>query len=282
MVPVVSGPLAADALDTWTSAPQIFGGVLAWGVWAVVLVCVLSPSPVGLTVLRLGATFTLVSALAATPSSTTSHALAGIIVTTLAMTAAMAPAVGEWCVNGRAYGDEQRFLLRPPPTLILGPLPLAVASVAVAPVGMLFLANGRVPWGFGLLILGGPLGFLAARSLHALSRRWAVLVPAGLVIADSMTLTDPILFPRGKIENLSPTTILQADDDLTADLRLGAFGGSLCLKVTDPATMSLIDPKRRRVRGGRSVDVTQLLIAPTRPTRLLDAAATRHIPVHTT
>lgn len=279
VLPLVSGPLAANALDGWSTAPRLLGGVMAWGVWAVVVVCTLSPSPAGLTVLRLGATAALVGALAATPSSTAPHALGGIIAAALVLAVAMTPAVGEWCVNGRAYGDEQRFLLRPPPTLVLGPLPLAIASVAAAPTGALFLANGQLTPGLALLALGVPVGIFATRSLHALSRRWAVLVPAGLVIADPMTLTDPILFPRERIEQLAPTTILRADDEQTSDLRLGAFGGSLCLEVTDPATVSLIDPRHRRARGGRSVDVKRLLVAPTRPARLLDAAASRQIPV---
>ena len=46
------------------------------------------------------------------------------------------------------------------------------------------------------LAIGVPAAALIARLVHQLSRRWVVLVPAGLVVADPLTLTDPVLFVR--------------------------------------------------------------------------------------
>ena len=51
-LPLTAGGLAADALDGWSTAPQVVAAVLLWAAWAVGLLAVLVPRPIGLTVVR--------------------------------------------------------------------------------------------------------------------------------------------------------------------------------------------------------------------------------------
>jgi hypothetical protein len=112
------------------------------------------------------------------------------------------------------------------------------------------------------------------RSLHLLSRRWVILVPAGFVIADPMTLTDPVLFVREHILGLGPADPKIRPPDDATDLRLGAAHGSLALLLDADAEIY-----RRTRGGGRSVHTHLLLIATVSAPRLLERAAARRIAV---
>ena len=67
--------------------------------------------------------------------------------------------------------------------------------VAAVTAGPLLLAARLWVAGALLTALGAALAIVTARALHGLSERWAVLVPAGLVLHDPMTVTDPFLLP---------------------------------------------------------------------------------------
>ena len=64
-------------------------------------------------------------------------------------------------VQGSAYGDEARFLLRPPTALLLGPIPVAWALMAASATGPMLLACGEWVAGAIVCVVGLPL---AARS----------------------------------------------------------------------------------------------------------------------
>ena len=83
------------------------------------------------------------------------------------------------------------------------------------------------------------------RLVHQLSRRWVVLVPAGIVIADPLTLTDPVLFVRERVMGIGPADPGRRPPADALDLRLGAVLGSCALLLTDEADLM------RRVRGQR-------------------------------
>ena len=98
-------------------------------------------------------------------------------------------------VQASAYGDEQRFPLRPPlgylgadgrvvarcgsPPCIAAPLALGGAGVGSPAVA----ARRR----------GRRRRWLLPRRWHQLSRRWLVFVPAGLVVHDPVVLADTLM-----------------------------------------------------------------------------------------
>ncbi len=262
----------AAALDPWSSAPRLLATVVLWGAWGAGLVATLVPRPAGLTVLRVGAGLAVLVAALTAGEASVRAGLAALAGTLAVAFAALHPAVGYAFVNGAAYGDERRFPLRLPPALLLGPLPLAVPVLGVgAAAGPLLLAGGHPVPGLLALLAGWPLAAALARSLYSLSQRWAVLVPAGIVLKDPLALADPVLFPRDRVASLRPLPYPTAPAADVCDLRLGAVAGSLVLELTEEATLVRTSARRR---GGETVRARRLAFSPRLPDLLL-ADATR-------
>ena len=273
---VLAGPAAADVLDSWSSAPRAVASVILWAIWGAVLLASFAPRPLGLTALWAAAPVAVVLAVVAAPAAGAGKGLVAVAGTALSAGLAFTPAVGYRFVNGAAYGEERRYLLRVPPALLLGPAPVAVALLATGVVaGPLLLADERYVAGAIALAAAVPVVRAAGRSLYALSQRWAVLVPAGIVLKDPLTLVDPVLFPRDKIASLRPLPFPTAPADDILDLRLGAAAGSLVLELSDDAQLFRA---RGRQRGGEAVMARRLTFSPRQPDALLTEAATRKKP----
>lgn len=278
-LPVTAGGAIADATADWSSAPQVVAAVLCWGAWATGLLAIVVPRPILLTALRAVAPCFLVLAVvvATTADVDTAGAVAAVAATLVAQVLVSRPPVALLAANAAAYGDESRFPLRVPPGLFLAPLPLArlLLGAAVA-TGPLLLADERWLLGGVASVVGAAVGVVAARSLHGLSIRWGVLVPAGFVVVDPLTLTDPVLFVRERIVSLRPIGATPPDGEDVLDLRLGASSGSLALTLDTPA--ELFRALRRR-RGAETVRSTVICVAVVDAGRMLRAAGERRIPV---
>jgi hypothetical protein len=277
-LPLTAGSLAVEALQPWSSGTRATAEVLLWATWLVVLVALLAPRPIGLTAARTGAPLLLAATLIAVASGRAPalSSIAAPVATTLCVVLIATPSFARSCAQGAAYGDEERFPLKVPPALFIGVLPLAVLAVGAGiAAGPLLIADGDVGIGSVVLLLGWALAAALLRSLHSLSRRWAILVPAGFVIADPMTLTDPVLFVREHILGLGPADPRVRPPEDATDLRLGAAHGSLALLMDSDAEIY-----RRTRRGGRGVPAHLLLIAPVAAAELLEHAAARRIRVH--
>lgn len=268
VLPFTVGSALAGELDARSAAVRSVASVLAWTGWVGALVASLVPHPVSLTVLRM-----------ATPAAAVVTAfeptLAAVVATAVLVMVVFAPETGRHFVNGPAYPNERRYPLRVPGPLLVGPLALAWVATIGAPVaGVLLLAAGR--WVGGVLVLAGgvPLAVVLGRSIHALSRRWVVFVPAGVVLHDPITLADPILFRRQTVERLAPAG---ADADRVAlDLTAGATGLALELVLRDEVEMVL---QRAGRRSGETVTSARLLFTPTRPGAVVEEATSRRVPV---
>ena len=273
---VTAGPAAADAVDSWSTAPRAVASLLLWAAWAAVLLASFAPRPLGLTVLRVVAPVALLFAVGALPAAGAGKGLMAVLGTAVAAGLAFTPSVGYRFVNGAAYGEERRYPLRVPPALLLGPVPLAVLFLAAGVVtGPLLLAGERWVAGAFAVALAVPVVRTAGRSVYALSQRWAVLVPAGIVLKDPLTLVDPVLFPRDRIASLRPLPFPAAPAEDILDLRLGAASGSLLLELTDDAQLFRA---RGRQRGGEAVKARRLAFSPRRADALMSEAATRKKP----
>jgi hypothetical protein len=278
-LPLTAGGAVEDALDQWSAAPRLVAAVLCWVAWALALLAIVVPRPLGLTALRAIApcfgALALVIAVAGAADGAT--AAAAVIATLAAAVLATRPAPALAAANAVAYGDEQRYPLRVPPALFLGPLP-AVRLLLGAAVGTgpLLLADQRWLAGGLAVVAGAPIAYLASRSLHGLSTRWAVLVPAGFVIVDPLTLSDPVLFSRERIVALRAIGPAAPPGDGVLDLRLGATIGSLALRLDRPAQLFRASRSRK---GATAIRATDVCIAALDAPRLLAAAAARRLPV---
>ncbi|MGV3758114.1 MAG: hypothetical protein ACO1PW_01060 [Actinomycetota bacterium] len=273
-LPLLVGPALGDALDGTSRAVQLTASALAWGTWAAVLVAVLIPRTVSLTALRTIAPLAVAVAVWAGVAGERGGAdLVAVAWAAVAGVAAFAPTTGDAFVNGSSYGDERRMPLRVPGSLLLGPLPLTWLAAVGAPVGApLLLAAEQWVAGIALAALGAPATVVSARALHGLSKRWVVLVPAGLVLHDLHALVDPVLFPKARIRRLGPAP---AEIGGARDLTQGAFGLALQLELAQDLELA-----PRRPDGSLELEaVDRVLFTPTRPGALLQEAARRRLPV---
>ena len=266
VLPLTAGPGFADALDGRSQGVQNTASVALWAVWGVLLLATLVLHPLSLTALRVLAPAGLVAAVAAGAGFGVTHL--GLFVGVL-----FTPQAGVLFVNGPAYPNERRFLLRAPGPVLSGLLQMTWLLAVVPPVtGVLLVAAGRVAAGVGLLVVALPVAAVLARAMHTLSRRWVVFVPAGFVLHDPLSLVDPVLFQKRTIDALQRAP---ADTD-SLDLTRGSFGLALELLLNEKVPMTLVRPGRGGVpEQGASA---RLLFTPTLPDDVLAEARTRSFP----
>jgi len=277
-LPLTAGTAAAAATESWADGPRVAAATLLWLAWAVGLLATLAPRPQTLTALRVIApALVIVAILAAIDGSPSTLATFGALVGTIVCSAlASGHDIASAAANALAYGDEQRFPLRIPLPLLLGPLPVAVLLVGLgATSGPLLLADGRYAVGALATVVGLPVAALVVRALHPLACRWFVLVPAGIAIADPLTLTEPVLVRREHIASLRRTAVSALPAD-ALDLRLGTLAGGIVIDLIDLSEP--VEFARRRGRANAEVVTPrQLAVAVVRADAAIAQARTRRI-----
>lgn len=277
IVPVVAGPALADALADRSRAVQVVASLLAWSGWVVGLGALAVLRSFTLTVIRVVVPGALaVSAWAAIGADRPVWAAAGVGIGAVALLLVAAPGLSDAFVDGSSYGTERRVALKVPVALLVLPVPLSWVAVAAGAVtGPLLLAAAQWVLGAIACVVGCGLVYLGVRQLHLLSRRWIVFVPAGLVVHDPFSLTDPILFRRASVLRVGPASEGVASSDDVVDSTGRALGLVLEVRSDDPIKVG--------VRSGRSTEerdgVHALLVTPTQPAATLDIARSKRLPV---
>lgn len=270
-LPFTVGGVLGDALAAASRPVQVVATAGLWLAWAVGLVATAVALPLSLTALRVLGPAVVAAALAAALGGHGSALAVGWAAVTAAWV--FAPPLGAICVNGPAYPNERRFLLRLPAALLFGPLALAWAVTVVGiSAGPLLLAARQWILGGLLTVLGLPAAALLLKGLHNLSRRWAVFVPAGLVLHDPLTLVDPVLVRRPSITRMG----LAAANTQALDLSQRAPGLAVEIDSREDIDLALVRPGKRL---GETVKATRVLLTPTRPGAVLAEAKRRRFPV---
>lgn len=276
LLPLLAGPGLADALDGRSDAVTLVAQVGSWAGWLAGLVATLVPTTVSLTVLRslAPAAVGVVLLAAVTAGEWGGGVLGALAAAVLAAAVVFLPTTGDVMINGSAYGPERRMALRAPAPVLIGPLQLIWALMfAGAVTGPLLLAAGNWLVGVPATLVGLALVALGGRSLHRLSRRWVVFVPAGFVLHDHYGLAESLLMRRPDVAALGPA--LQ-DGTASVDLTGGAAGLALRVDLRRPAKVGL---RRRRTSRIDDTEVTSIAFTPSLPGVLLREAAERGFPV---
>ncbi|CAN5303550.1 hypothetical protein BH20ACT3_BH20ACT3_07400 [soil metagenome] len=271
---VVAGASIGDGLDGRSSAVVAVALTGLWAGWAGALVALLVPRTAALTASRILVPGGLAAVLAATVTGSAVDLLdvAAVALAALATLAVFSPWMAESWVDGSSYGPERRLPLRTPAALSYALVPVTWVAVAVGAIsGPLLLAARQ--WAVGGLAMaaGAAVVWAGVRSLHQLSRRWVVLVPAGLVLHDRLAMPEAQLFPRRVIGGIGPAPVDTVADDLTA----GAPGLALQLDLSEEVEILL----RASRRTTTTRPTTAVLFTPSRPKRFLDAAAAHRLRV---
>lgn len=277
-LPLAAGPALAEAFRARSGAVAAVATALLLAGWGAGVVAVLVPRSVGLTALRVLAPAAVVaavwsSAVAPGPAAATGAAWSAVT----AALVLLVPAVADRLVDGSSYGPERRMALRLPAPLLAGPVELSWAAVVGGTVaGPLLLAARQWAAGAVAVPVGAVVVVVGLRSLHGLSRRWAVFVPAGLVLHDPLVMAEPVLVPRRMVRSLGPA--IAGTEDGALDITGAAPGLVLDLALGQEVTVGLRGTGRR-ARQARSVNADRLLFTPCRPGALLAEARQRSLPV---
>jgi hypothetical protein len=274
VVAVIGGSGFGDAFAPHSRAVQITGTVVLWVGWAAVAVLLLLPSALGLTLTRMLVPMGVVgAAAAAVDAGLTAGTVLAIASTALAALVVASGEFGQAMVQASAYGDEWRFVLRPPAAFLLPSAVSWAALCAATSTGPLLLAAGSWVLGVVVSVLAIALGWLLLSRFHRLSRRWIVLVPAGLVLHDHVVLAETVMLRSAQI---SRARLALAGTE-AADLTGPAGGHVVEVSLSEAATVVLAGTRQQP--GGRALHVWSFLCAPSRPGKLLHAAGERHLPV---
>ena len=270
------GDLILPALQPDASAGRTSVTAGLWLAYAVVLAALLLPGGRPLTVVRIGVpagALELVASLGdALEGSLNPFTIVGLAAALAAVNLVLQPGYAEAQVDAGSYGDEHRFLLRPPgPILIALVLPVWAVSVAGATAGPLLLAHHRWTAGAVITAVGLPVAALAAHTLFRLAQRWLVFVPNGLVVHDHLAVAEPLPVGRRGIASIGPARAGTTADDLTAQ----AFGMALELRLAGPVAASVVTGRNR----SETRPLTALLVSPSRPAAVLATAERRGIKI---
>lgn len=274
LLPLTAGLGLRDALAERSSAVGTVAEIGLWAGWFVGLVALLAPSTLSLTVLRILAPSAAAAAIWAVASSGAWQAttVGAIVATFVALGVALLPTTGDVMVNGSSYGPERRMALRPPAALLLGPIQLAWLLIFGGLAGGTMLLAAR-QWIVGAVVLaiGLAAAWFGGRSLHQLSRRWIVFVPAGFVIHDHWSMAESLLMRRPDIASLGPVPL---DKGELLDLSGGAQGLALLVELKEKTPLAL-----RAKSSVETFSAHRIVFTPTLPGRLLHEARVRGITI---
>jgi hypothetical protein len=314
---LAAGAPFGRALHGRSTAVVLVSAVGVWAGWAVASVALLVLRSSSLTAVRVLVPAGLVAVVAAflvadrTPGSNGIGVLdvVALAAATVATVAALAPWVAEGFVDGSAYGPERRSPLRTPAVVLAVATVTWILVVVGVTAGPLLLAAKQWVVGGVALVAGGAVVAAGVRSLHQLARRWVVIVPAGLVLHDPLSMPEPQLFLHRGIGHIGPARVVEplpapemaidhatpsdqegqtdanasADADaarptgasVAEDLTAGASGLALELVLTEP--VEVLVWSGRNVTTTRTVD--RVLFTPVRPASVIAQARERRIPV---
>ena len=226
---------------------------LGWTGWLAVLIGLLVPSAISLTVVR------AIAPLGVVASVVTMDPIA-VIVTVIALVLLFSSHTCDALVQGGAYGAEIRFLLRTPiPYLV--PAVLVWGCLAASVVGgPLLLAAGNIWIGVPVCVVAALLCWKVPVRLHRLSRRWLVLVPAGIVVHDHLVLAETMMLRRSNVSMVAE----RRDHDDAADLTGGVLGPRIMVRMHQ-ADKVIISPITMKTLGTtEALHVQSFTVSPRR------------------
>jgi hypothetical protein len=251
---------AVGALAPWdTVAGGRSGAVSAvlrswgWASWLAVMVALFVPAALSLTAVRVLAP--AVGMLAYLMGNPVWAFLAVVMLRVL-----LSRDVADVLVQGSAYGAETRFALRTPVPYLAPAFLVWSALVATTVGGSLLLAAGNVSAGIPVAAAGALLAWKVPVRLHRLSRRWLVVVPAGLVVHDHLVLGETMMV---RSNNLGAVTLEERAGD-EADLTGAVPGRRVRIVMTQPDKVILSPITMRTLGTTEALHVTSFAVAPLR------------------
>jgi len=267
--PFTVGPLIGEALDQTFHTFRTATTWMVWLSWLAVLIILAIPRPLTLTLGRITAPAIIPAAVwAAFTADSDSTIIIGLLSAAAVAITVLLPVVGERFIDGASYGDERRFVLRPPGQVLLFLLvPTWALTVAAVAAGPLFLANQDWLIGAILIVVGAPVALIGYRALSRITSRFVVFVPNGVVIHDYGVLAEPVLFKTHEIAALGPARADTAARDITSQ----ALGLAIEMRFAEPIKLPMVTSRGH----AEELPIEALMFSASRPAALLATAADR-------
>ena len=261
-------------LDDRSDAVQITGTALAWAVWGVVVIASYISHPITLTVLRIGtpvvASFMI---FVAVTQGFSGSQIISAAVSVAVLLLSFSAEIGAIYVQASAYGDEKRFALRPPVVLV-APILLSalVADLSILGLPMLVAAKN---WSVAAVALIGFFvsGKYLLPSIHLLSRRWLVFVPAGIVVHDEVVLSINLMIRKQELLQIK----LARDNSAATDLSALTWGVPLEFSFNKPLDVALTSIGAKHLNSVSAIHAQSVLVATSRPGAVLSTHKTKTI-----
>ena len=239
--------------DGRTAAVSAVLRTWGWTSWLAVMVALFVPAALSLTAVR-----TLAPAVAVTAFFMGNPVWAFPAVVMLRVL--LSRDVADVLVQGSAYGAETRFALRTPVPYLAPAVLVWSALVATTVGGSLLLAAGNPAAGIPVTAAGALLAWKVPVRLHRLSRRWLVVVPAGLVVHDHLVLGETMMVRR---DHLGAVTLQESPGD-EADLTGAVPGRRVRIVMTQPDKIILAPITIRTLGTTEALHVVSFAVAPLR------------------
>lgn len=242
--------ILGDDATTPTSVALLIWG---WSLWLVTTIGFFVPSPISLTIIRCVTPIAVVASLGSVSPLATFASIVTLII-------GFSPLFADLMVQGGAYGEEKRFALRTPVPQML-PTVIAWGVLSFSLIGgSLYITSGNYLAGIPLAAVGIVLATRVPKMLHRHSRRWLVIVPAGIVVHDHLVLAETVMSPRSKIASL--TVIQEADE--SADFTGGVAGQRLAIQLREADKIVLSRITAKILGTTEALHVTTFSVAPRR------------------
>jgi hypothetical protein len=253
--------------DGRTAAVSAVLRTWGWTSWLAVMVALFVPAALSLTAVR-----TLAPAVAVTAFFMGNLVWAFPAVVMLRVL--LSRDVADVLVQGSAYGAETRFALRTPVPYLAPAVLVWSALVATTVGGSLLLAAGNPAAGIPVTAAGALLAWKVPVRLHRLSRRWLVVVPAGLVVHDHLVLGETMMVRR---DHLGAVTLQESPGD-EADLTGAVPGRRVRIVMTQPDKIILAPITIRTLGTTEALHVVSFAVAPLRAAAAVSAVGAAFSP----
>ncbi len=267
---VVGSVAWGDALATRADAVRLTAAIGGWALWGLALAAMAALSTLSLTLARLTVSLALPAQIVVAVDTPGVWAVVAVALAATCVVTAMSAEFARACVQASAYGAEERFPLRPPAPF-LAPMVLAWAVLATAwLLGPLSLAAGRWALGLPVSAVAAVLTVVLGRRFHRMTRRWLVMVPAGVVVHDPLLLAETLLLRRNVLEGVR----LASGDPEAVALTGLTWGTAVQIDAREPQVVIPHLPRTTddQPSAPRPIRVRSIVVAPSRPGQVLVSA----------
>ena len=169
-------------------------------------------------------------------------------------------------VHAGAYGNERRFLLRIPVSLVLPTLLTWVVLSAFFVIADNLFESGLWLGGSVVALFAAAAMWKFVPQLHRLSMRWLVRVPAGWVIHDGVLLAENLLM---RTHNVGSMHLAPATTE-AVDLSGITHGIPLEISLREMTDVRLTPLLSKFTKTVDALHVKQLLVAPSQVHRVFE------------